>query len=176
MKIATFILTLTLLSLNSGFGQTTDSHKPISTKTTLAVTLAWMHNTLDSGLGDTATTDEVRQNRMSFTSCDVTFVYQTVKDKDSKTTYRNSNAFNLKSIDPTSISVTSGGHDILAKTSIVTFNTTDNAKLINLRLPSDPDGTSTDSLLIDFPSDYANRFVKAFRRAVILCGGKQSTF
>jgi len=174
MKIATLILAVTLTSLNSGFGQTTDSHKSISTKPTLAATLAWMHNTLDSGLGDTATTDEVRQNRMSSASCDVTFVYQTVKD--SKTTYRNSNTFNLKSIDSTSIAVTSSGHDILGKKSIVTFNTTDNAKLINLHIPSDPDGTPTDSLLIELPSDYANRFVKAFRRAVILCGGRPSTF
>jgi hypothetical protein len=172
MKSASFILALMLLSPTVGFGQTTDSHK--ATKPTLAETLAWMHNTLDSGLGDTATKDEVRQNRMSFTSCDVTFVYQVVKE--SKTTYRNSNTFNLKGIDPASIAATTGGHDILAKTSIVTFNTTDNAKIINLRLPSDSDGTPTDSLLIDFPSDYATRFVKAFRRAVILCGGKQSNF
>jgi hypothetical protein len=172
MKSAPFILALILLSPAVGFAQTTDSHK--ATKPTLAETLAWMHNTLDSGLGDTATKDEVRQNRMSFTSCDVTFVYQVVKE--SKTTYRNSNTFNLKGIDPTSIAATPGGYDILAKTSIVTFNTTDNAKIINLRLPSDPDGTPTDSLLIDFPSDYAARFVKAFTRAVILCGGKKSNF
>jgi hypothetical protein len=171
MKRAPFILALLLLP-TVGFGQTTDSHR--TTKPTLAETLAWMHNTLDSGLGDTATKDEVRQNRMSFASCDVTFVYQVVKE--SKTTYRNSNTFNLKGIDPTSITETPGGHDILAKTSIVTFNTTDNSKLITLRLPSDPDGTPTDSLLIDFPSDYATRFVKAFKRAVILCGGKQSNF
>ncbi len=113
MKIATLILAVILVTLNSGFGQTTDSRKSTSTKPTLAATLAWMHNTLDSGLGDTATTDEVRQNRMSSASCDVTFVYQTLKD--SKATYRNSNTFNLKSIDPTSIAVTSSGHDILGK-------------------------------------------------------------
>lgn len=172
MKTARFILALLLLSPIVGFAQTADSHK--TTQPTLAETLAWMHNTLDSGLGDTVTKDEVRQNRLSFTSCDVTFVYQVVKE--SKTTYRNSSTFNLKGIDPTSIAETPGGHDILAKTSIVTFNTTDNSKLITLRLPSDPDGTPTDSLLIDFPAGYATRFVKAFKRAVILCGGKRSNF
>lgn len=146
--------------------------------------LNWIHNTLNAEDGNTLYLskdgmDDTRINLLpDVNGCDVSLVYATRSKW--KETYHQRQYVDLANLDPTSVKVTRGGHDILGPVSIVTVYTTDKAPAVHLTandrswegaMTSD----STD-LLWELPSPYAARFAKAFHQAITLCGGKQSSF
>ncbi len=164
-------------------------------------TLQWMQNTLRSGGGslyislnaDGAT--EKRELTMpSVTSCEVSFLYQTGPlEKGSfgviaQPAYRLATRFNLRDIDPTTVTAATDGvkptdmpADIVGPYTIFSATTRDSAESIShvvtlYPAPVTLESYTTDSLIFELPYPYAERFTKAFKHAVTLCGGKPSTF
>ena len=164
-------------------------------------TLQWMQNTLDSGAGNLYVKtgkDEIEKRELTMPdakSCAVAFAYQTgPAEKNSygiinKPTFQVLEKFNLKDIDPTTIESGKPVHtnagdkpaDILGP--FVTFSATirDNAKLISdfttlHPTPGAQESFTSDSLTFELPYPYSERFTKAFKHAVTLCGGKASSF
>lgn len=160
----------------------------------LKETLEWMQNTLDSGAGSLymsqkdGSTEKREVTLPDAKSCEVSFQYQTGLLENysygviRKPTFKVIERFNFKDIDPTTIESgepTKDGKPADMIGSYVIFNATtrDNAKLI-----SNNNGTTTtqtftsDSLIFELPYPYADRFTKAFKHAVTLCGGKASSF
>jgi hypothetical protein len=161
---------------------------------TLKETLEWMQNTLDSGAGSLymsqkdGSTEKREVTLPDAKSCEVSFQYQTGLLENysygiiKKPTFKVMERFNFKDIDPTTIESgepTKDGKpaDIIGSYVIFNATTRDNAKLI-----SNNNGTTTtqtftsDSLIFELPYPYADRFTKAFKHAVTLCGGKASSF
>lgn len=151
----------------------------------------WMQNTLNnSGAGtlyvrNKESAEERTWNMPFASSCEVSFEYRTgdpgvagfLKRVDYEAIYK----FNLKDIDPSSIKLVNAGSDIIGPKSIVMVGTKDDANLITLEFPrkvraADIVPIPSNSLLFEFGSPYAKRFVRAFRHAVVLCGGKPSSF
>ena len=162
---------------------------------TLKETLDWMQNTLDSGSGSLyitqkdGSTEKREVTLPDAKSCEVSFQYQTGLVANysygiiTKPTFKLTERFNFKDIDPTTIESgkpTTDGKpaDIMGPYVIFVATTRDNAKLIsNFRdiLPL-PQRFTSDSLIFELPYPYADRFTKAFKHAVALCGGKASSF
>jgi hypothetical protein len=162
---------------------------------TLRETLEWMQNTLDSGAGSLymsqkdGSTEKREMTLPDAKSCEVSFQYQTGLLANysygiiTKPTFKLTEKFNFKDIDPSTIESgkpTKDGKpaDIIGPYVIFVATTRDNAKLIfNVRdlLPT-PQTFSSDSLTFSLPYPYADRFTKAFKHAVALCGGKASSF
>jgi len=164
---------------------------------TLKETLQWMQNTLASGSGDlhvSASDDgsvEKRELRLAEAeTCEISFAYQTGPLEKfsygiiSKPAFKLIQKFNLKDIDPTTIEVgqptRDGKHaDMLGPFALFSATTTDNAQLIFATAGVHPDSLlhySTESLMFSIPYPYSERFTKAFKHAVALCGGKPSAF
>ena len=166
-------------------GAPTHPHHPApKTSPEIQKTLHWIQNTLRDEEGQTIYLnkdgkDDTRVNLLpEVNGCEVTFVYATRSGW--KETYHTRQQVNLADLDPTSLKVDTVTHDVLGPVSIVTVYTTDKTPVIrqttgdrswqgSLTVPS------TD-LLWELPSPYAERFVKALRQAITLCGGKASTF
>jgi len=115
--------------------------------------------------------------------CQITFVYETREEtkEDSKATFRSRNQVNLGDLDPTSISSDASSPEILGlPVSTVRVHTTDKTPSVNLstgdRGWEPPLVIPTTDLLWELPSPYAERFVRALKHAITLCGGKASTF
>lgn len=158
-------------------------------------TLAWMQNTLDSGAGSLymsqkdGSTEKREVTLQDTKSCEVSFQYQTGLLANfsygiiTKPTFKLVEKFNFRDIDPTTVQSgkpTKGGKpaDTIGPYVIFFATTRDNAKLIsNVRdlLPT-PQIFTSDSLTFELPYPYADRFTKAFKHAVALCGGKASSF
>jgi hypothetical protein len=164
---------------------------------TLKETLQWMQNTLASGAGDLyiSTSEdgavEKRELRLpEAETCEVSFTYQTGPlEKYSygviaKPTFKLVEKFNLKDIDPTTIEVgqpTKDGKpaDIIGPFVIFVATTRNSAELISATSGVHPDSLlrfSTESLTFSFPYPYSERFTKAFKHGVALCGGRPSAF
>ena len=147
-------------------------------------TLHWIQNTLDDGEGKTFYMledgrAETRTNLMpEATGCQVTFAEETKMDHE--ITNRIRVQTNLGDLDPTSVGSSVVSSDILGPQSMVFAHTTDKASSVRLALsdrrwkPSIE--TPAGGLQWVFPSPYAERFVKALKHAITLCGGKTSTF
>jgi Trypsin-like peptidase domain len=147
-------------------------------------TLHWIQNTLDDGEGKTFYMledgrSETRTNLMpEATGCRVTFVEETKVDHE--ITNRLRVQTNLGDLDPSSLGSNVVSSDILGPQSMVFVHTTDKASSVGLALsdrrwkPSIE--TPTAGLQWVLPSPYAERFVKALKHAITLCGGKTSTF
>ena len=169
---------------------------------TLKDTLQWMQNTLDSGAGSLYISTgkdgavEKRETTMpDAKSCAVSFAYQTGPlEKNSygiinKPTFQVLEKFNLKDIDPTTIESAKPIHtnagdkpaDMMGPYVVFSATTRDNAKLISdfttlHPAPGTQESFTSDSLTFELPYPYSARFTKAFKHAVILCGGKASSF
>ena len=164
---------------------------------TLKETLQWMQNTLASGSADLyiSTSDggavEKRELRLpAAETCEVSLTYQTGPlEKNSygviaKPTFKLTQKFNLKDIDPSKIEAgqpTKDGKpaDIVGPFVIFTATATNNAQLISGATGVHPDSLlhySTESLTLEIPYPYSERFTKAFKHAVALCGGRRSAF
>jgi hypothetical protein len=181
------ILTSLLWILISNLSAQTKQSDP-----SLKATEQWMQNTLnnaDSGALFVQLETRIEKRSWSMPSavkCDVSFEYQTGEAAAApggfkKVAYDALWKFNLKDIDPTSIQLAHAGSDLIGPKSIISIATRDNANLITLEYPlgvSPENGapTPSDSLVFEFGSPYAERFTKAFKHAVVLCGGKSSTF
>jgi hypothetical protein len=162
---------------------------------TLKETMDWMQNTLDSGAGSLymsqkdGSTEKREVTLPDAKSCEVSFQYQTGLLANysygiiTKPTFKLLEKLNFKDIDPTTIQSgkpTKDGKpaDIIGPYVIFFATTRDNAKLIsNIRdlLPT-PQTFTSDLLTFSLPYPYADRFTKAFKHAVALCGGKASSF
>lgn len=161
---------------------------------TLKDTLAWMQNTLDSGAGSLymnqkdGSTEKRELTMPDANSCEVSFQYQTGLLANhsygiiTKPTFKLIEKFNFKDIDPTTITggkPTKDGKpaDMIGPYVIFVATTRDNAKLIsNINTSPTAQAFTSDSLTFELPYPYADRFTKAFKHAVALCGGKASSF
>ena len=163
---------------------------------TLKTTLEWIQNTLDSGSGSLymkqqdGSTEKRELTLPDAKSCEISFQYQTGPLENysygviKKPTFKLLEKFNFKDIDPTTIesgkATGDGPADILGPYVIFAATTKDNAKLIsNIRTTYAGQTTqefTSDSLIFELPYPYADRFTKAFKHAVALCGGKASSF
>lgn len=153
-------------------------------------TLRWIQNTLNDDEGKTLysgkdeETDTSRNNLMpELNGCQVTFVHETSEEirADSKATYRFRNQVDLGDLDPTSLTSDVISHDILGDpVSMVRVHTTDKKPSVSLAINDrgwvPAHVMPTTDLLWELPSPYAERFVKALHRGIILCGGKASAF
>lgn len=176
-------LALALCCACSVFAQGTPSLKD---------TLQWIHNTLESGAGSLymsiGNDGEIEKRELTMVTaetCEVTFQYQTGPlEKNSfgviaTPTFQLVQKFNFRDIDPTIITAGKASKDgkpadTLGPYVIFTATARNNIKAIQNR-SSGTDYTS-DSLTFQLPYPYANRFTKAFKNAVVLCGGKASSF
>ena len=167
---------------------------------TLKETFEWMQNTLDSSSGSLymsqkdGSTEKRELTLPDAKSCEISFQYQTGPVENysygviAKPTFKLIEKFNFKDIDPTTIRSGKPAHtkagdkpaDILGPYVIFFATTRDNAKLISNVSTTYPVPTTqtfaSDSLTFELPYPYAERFTKAFKRAVALCGGKASSF
>jgi len=155
-------------------------HPSPKTSPEIQKTLHWIQNTLDDEESKTYYGKaETRVNLMpQMNGCQVTFVYETMDNW--KLTYRIRNKINLGDLDPTSLTSNVISHDVVGPVSMVRVHTTDKAQSVSLSIN---DLGWEPALVIpatdlnwEFPSDYAERFVKALHRAITLCGGKASAF
>ena len=146
--------------------------------------LHWIQNTLEDNEGTTHYFDkgvngDTRINLLpDMNGCAVTFVYA-IRSRE-ETTLHSRSQLNLGDLDPTSLDVYAAAHDAFGPVSIVTVYTTDKAPAVRLTVndrswPGEPTLPSTD-LLWELPASYADRFAKALKQAVTLCGGKPSSF
>jgi hypothetical protein len=131
---------------------------------TLHETTQWMQNVVSEHsywrIKD-ATGDNSFSNRLTFDSCRVTQSMFENGKKQGDTTY------SLKDIDPQSLEVERQNGGFFA----VMFDTTNAQDKINMN------GSAFSSWVVNLDNgEYAKRFAKAFRHAVVLCGGKPSTF
>jgi hypothetical protein len=117
--------------------------------------------------------------------CQVTFVYETTEEtsNSSKVTFHSRNQVNLGHLDPTSLTSRVTSHYFLGladPVTIVRVHTTDKTPSVSLtindRLWEPAPVMPTTDLDWELPSAYAERFVKALRRAITVCGGKPSIF
>jgi hypothetical protein len=147
-------------------------------------TLHWIQNTLDDGEGKTFYImedgrSETRFNLMpEVNGCRVTFVYETKVAHEITSRLREQT--NLGDLDPGSLASNVISSDILGPVSMVFVQTTDKAPSVSLALGDrrwEPSIESpTAGLEWVLPSPYAERFVKALKYAITLCGGKTSSF
>jgi hypothetical protein len=159
-------------------------HPAPKTSPEIQKTLHWIQNTLNDEEGKTLYESkdgkaDVRINLMpELRGCQVTFVYATRSDWKEESHTRHQ--VNLGGLDPTSLKVDPVTHDIIGPVSIVTVFTTDKEPSISLaandRAWEPANVIPTTDLLWELPSPYAERFVKALRQAITLCGGKSSSF
>jgi len=159
-------------------------HPAPKTSPEIKKTLHWIQNTLNDEEGKALYESkdgkaDVRINLMpELRGCQVTFVYATRSDWKEESHTRHQ--VNLGGLDPTSLKVDPVTHDIIGPVSIVTVFTTDKEPSISLaandRAWEPANVIPTTDLLWELPSPYAERFVKALRQAITLCGGKSSSF
>jgi hypothetical protein len=161
-----------------------------------------MQNTLDSGagslyisMGKDGSVEKRELTMPDAKSCAVSFAYQTGPlEKNSygiieKPTFQLLERFNLKDIDPTTIESAKPIHtnagdkpaDMMGPYAGFSATTRDNAKLISNfttlhPAPGAQGSFISDSLTFELPYPYSARFTKAFKHAVMLCGGKPSSF
>lgn len=167
---------------------------------TLKETLGWMQNTLNSGSGSLymsqkdGSTEKRELTLPDAKSCEISFQYQTGPVENysygtiTKPTFKLIEKFNFEDIDATTIQSGKPAHtkagdkpaDILGPYVIFFATARDNAKLISNVSTTYPVPTTqtftSDSLTFELPYPYADRFTKAFKHAVALCGGKTSSF
>jgi len=150
---------------------------------TLKETLDWMHSVFPESrsasefrLGQTREFNYVDGKDGAPPSCVVTIVYHWKGDGNPKT---RDTIIDLSLIDPDSIKWYTD--DLVDKdTGELTFVATNDKKIIVEKLAGEKDDKppyQTEREFVSFIGpDYAQRFAKAFTNAVILCGGKPSTF
>jgi len=159
-------------------------HPSPKTSPEIQKTLHWIQNTLDDGEGRTSYMfedgrAETRINLMpEADGCRVTLVSETKVDYE--ITNRTRAQINLGDLDPSSVGSNGASSDVFGPQSMVFVHTTDRASSVSLALsdrrwePSIEPPTA--GLQWVLPSPYAERFVKALKHAITLCGGKTSTF
>lgn len=174
-----FLLLFSASAMQAQTGQTNPS---------LADTLQWMQNTLNSEAGrmdvKTGSSLEMRMWTMpEAASCKVTFEYQSGKagvvSGFETVGWRAIYKFDLKDIDPTSIRTMPAGSDVMGPKSVMFLRTRNDVASISYTLPltlPDHSPFTTEWMVFEFGTPYAVRFVKAFKHAVSLCGGKASAF
>jgi hypothetical protein len=168
MKNTLFLLAVTLMLSCGAFGQS------------LSETVVWMQNTLrengnvfeyqDSPVWYAKTTLHTLEGNV----CKVDFLQQTsVHPKNEPVDdYTLQYLFNLKDIEPDSIKF----YEYDRSVTHVRFNTRNYAHTIEEKHGDGGNGFFQQATL-DLPTlEYAARFAKALKHAVILCGGKPSTF
>jgi S1-C subfamily serine protease len=148
-------------------------------------TLNWIQNTLADLEGRTVSSEMlVRDSRLDeVNGCQVTFVYYQI-DSDDKMTGHSRSQVNLGDLDPASLTVGDDYEnkhiDIVGPVRFVNVHTTD--KVPGVRMELNDLGwhpaftTQSTDLLWQLPAPYADRFAKALRQAITLCGGKRSAF
>jgi hypothetical protein len=170
------------------------TQQPKTAQANLNETLTWMHNFAADNASQTAgqsSTDnqrcelgtphcQIRRDETTFDSqgCDATIRWSITFDYQDFGTY--TFRVSLKNLDPNSVTVVKDKPFEIG----VHAETTNSAKLVTetfsspkgdesiLRTPS----TRTWVELVFADQDYANRFAKALRHAIHLCGGKPSAF
>ena len=159
-----------------GLSQTQANPRP-----SLKETLEWMHNAFPESegmsafkLGQTRELEYVDGKNNEPPSCTITLVdHWKVNGKPVK----RDTIIDLSLIDPESVQ--SYREDLVEQgTGVMTFVATNDKKVIIEKTSGREDKPYlTHREFISFiGTDYAERFVKAFKNAVILCGGKASTF
>jgi hypothetical protein len=148
-------------------------------------TLLWIQNTLNNRDGDTqypGAKGEIAAHANLITEvdgCDVTFIYET--REDNKETSYSREQINLADLDPSSIKSYDSAPEILGlPVTTVRVQTADEKPTIRLSAG----GRGWEPAIIiptadtewELPSPYAERFIKALKHAVTLCGGKTSAF
>jgi S1-C subfamily serine protease len=165
-------------------------HASPKTSPDIQKTLHWIQNTLDDREGNTQylSADGKIVNHINLIAnlngCQVTFVYETrevEKDNREEETFHSRTQVNLGDLDPTSVTSDVGAREILGlPVSTVRVHTTDKTPSVNLDAGArgwEPARIiPTTDLLWELPSPYAERFVKALKHAITLCGGKTSAF
>ena len=155
-------------------------HPAPKTSPEIQKTLHWIQNTLADEEGTTIYSAEKRVNRLpDVNGCQVTFVYATRIDW--KETFHTRQQVNLGDLDPTSLTSGVISHEVLGDpVSMVRVHTTDKKPSVSLAINDrgwiPARVMPTTDLLWELPSPYAERFVKALRGAITLCGGKASAF
>jgi hypothetical protein len=162
----TISLLVTVLSFIPCVAQTKDP--------SLKDTLEWMHNAFPESSSLTATmAGQTRE--LNSSNCTVT-ITDRWKDKATKKLIRRDTVIDLSLIDPDSIkayveNMIPGDKDI----GDLMLVTTDDKK--NIVEKTGGKSYYQEREFITFIGiDYAERFAKAFKHAVMLCGGKSSTF
>jgi hypothetical protein len=155
-------------------------HPAPKTSPDILRTLHWIQNTLNDWEGKTQNqgADGEIVNHINLMpeidGCRVIFVYEQLKGRN--VIYHIRHEVNLGDLDPSSlISDDSGG----APESTVRVHTTDKTPSVNMTADRgwEPATVFPETELVwDFPSPYAEWFVKALHRAITLCGGKASAF
>jgi hypothetical protein len=150
----------------------------------IMTTLHWIQNTLMDNEGETLHFDKDGKDYtqvnllQDVNGCQVAFVYMT--QSNLKQTSHSRQQVNLADLDPTSLKVHTGEHDVGGPVSVVTVYTTDKAPTVFLNINDWSWEASTTlpstNLMWELPAPYADRFVKALHQAIALCGGKPSSF
>jgi hypothetical protein len=165
-------------------------HPAPNTSPEIQKTLHWIQNTFNDREGNTqymGADGEIVNHRNLMTElngCQVTFVYETgqvEKDKREEETFHSREQVNLGDLDPTSITSDDRAPEIGGgPVSIVRVHTTDKTQSVNEAVGDrgwEPAlVVRTTDLLWELPSPFAERFVKALKHAITLCGGKRSSF
>jgi hypothetical protein len=173
MKIPLVIASLLLMLTAPVFGQNAPNLKD---------SLQWIRNTLQAGggqviFGAKGEISSVGHLSMSYTGCEVDFVYTTINGQDGKETLHPDTIFNLKDIDPQAIlssRVNAGFLHLRYPMDLISIETTNDARVMMLKMGLTVVPTS--DMTIELNPAYAPKFLKAFKHAVALCGGKSSTF
>lgn len=155
-----------LLSVPSVFGQASQT-KP--EKPSLKETLQWMRNSIFAA--DVYINKEKRTYALTdFSGCQVHFTYTTSNLDTGKETYRIEEWFNLGDIDSAWIQLVNFGPD----QKILTAPMRNDEEKLKAR--ANGMEYTDKAVVFQMSADYADRFAKAFRYAVKLCGGKPSIF
>jgi hypothetical protein len=166
------------------------SHPAPKTSPEILKTLRWIQNTLKDDEGKTQYLGADRKSVdhinliTDLDGCQVTFVHETSeaeKDNREEETFHSRTQVNLGELDPTSLTSDVSSPDILGlPVSTVRVHTTDKTASVSLAINDrgwePPLVIPTTDLLWELPSPYAERFVKALKHAITLCGGKSSSF
>ena len=109
---------------------------------------------------------ERRELKMSGAGCEAAFTYST--EDTQHHVWTSTDKFNFKDLDASTV-------EVLGSSAVFYVETTNNANAISLTVNSTP-AFGSDDMLFELPEAYTKRFAKAFKHAVVLCGGKPSTF
>lgn len=185
MNLARYLAT-TILLASLALGQSQPRNNP-----SVKETLRWIQTSLESGAGDYSVGHEMRSLRLDdFVGCKAHFSYSTRQEPyangepapEPNKKYHLDYFFSLRDIDPTKITYTKGPPNRIDVPALVTIHTRNDEKKITVMLPyeSQADSKPSDIYLIltmdAFDNDYVVRFAKAFKHAVVRCGGKPSLF
>jgi hypothetical protein len=155
------------------------AQEPHQKSPSLPETLQWMQNSLAVGSGDVFIGGERRSIRLgSFSGCRVTFIYTTHKVGADKETFHLEQSFSLSDIDSEWVSFFASKLKDDAGSGYGQFTalTRNDAQVVAARSVLQNFDYTDSFVMFEFSTEYGPRFLKAFRHAVSICGGKPSIF